>query len=191
MHNKIGEHIVNFAVTVFVLGLFASIIYFIVIIGNDIEDFGKGLLVAALGCVGSWLAFLAIAGFGLLVENSTKMVELLSKNQNVSKPIGTYEKTPSVTPASEKNGYADEKKDSIKTKEQEICSSQQNCGSSDDVIQNIIDTSEITEEEKKNIRELISWKNDGIITTQECRNRISKMLSNYSIALQYRFLNKL
>lgn len=80
MYNNSGAKIKGLASTLQVIGIvFSCVIGFVIFaVGIGEGGFFVGLLYAAIGCFVSWLSFLLLAGFGELVDNSAKIVVLLS-----------------------------------------------------------------------------------------------------------------
>ncbi len=83
MYNNAGGKIKGLATVIVAIGMIASVILGIVaMFGN----FFAGLLTAAIGCLSAWLSGLMMAAFGELVENSYKILQILSNGKAIDEP---------------------------------------------------------------------------------------------------------
>ena len=78
MYNNSGAKVKGVATTITVLTIIFSVMLGLFVM---IESFLSGLLVIAFGCVGAWLSGLLLAAFGELVENSHKILQIMSKEE--------------------------------------------------------------------------------------------------------------
>lgn len=82
MKKSVGTSIMNFADTYFVIGLFLSIICgFLAMVFN--ENIFVGIVFASLLAGSIWVSKILIYGFGQLIENSDKLLEFVTKNENI------------------------------------------------------------------------------------------------------------
>ncbi len=86
MFDNIGGKIKKLAVIVAWIGIICSIIVGVRIILNAVLSLRwgvvKGLLYAAIGATSSWIGSFLLYGFGTLIENSDKTVNLLERTEN-------------------------------------------------------------------------------------------------------------
>lgn len=79
MFKDIGNKIKFFAEIVCIIGIFLSVIVGINTMLN--KSISNGLLIAVLGTLFSWLAVFALYGFGQLIDNSERIIELLEAKE--------------------------------------------------------------------------------------------------------------
>ena len=74
MFNDIGGKLKALAEVLTWLGMGASVLIGIIELFANGDTPLPGLLIIAIGCLGSWLSSFVLYGFGQLVENSDKLV---------------------------------------------------------------------------------------------------------------------
>jgi hypothetical protein len=74
MFNKIGEKIKILAIVICIVGIVASLFVGLLFIADD--EILLGITTIVVGVLASWVSVFVLYGFGHLVENSEKMVEL-------------------------------------------------------------------------------------------------------------------
>ncbi len=84
MFGNIGSKIKTLAQVVTWIGIIGSAICGFVLMGMDEDLIFIGLLIAILGSLSSWVSSFVLYGFGHLIENTDKLIEL-SKNKTAEK----------------------------------------------------------------------------------------------------------
>lgn len=80
MFDNIGSKIKSLAQVVCWIGIIASVIGGIIVMASHSDAAATGLLIIAIGVVGSWVGSFALYGFGQLIENSDTLVEIAKHN---------------------------------------------------------------------------------------------------------------
>ena len=104
MYEHIGRKIKSVAEWMNVLGVFASVLLGMVIIGYNENNFLLGLLVMGGGAIVSWLSTLLLCGFGQLVEDMQSIREALTNGNG----IGTDHAVASCLHEEKSSGPADQ-----------------------------------------------------------------------------------
>ncbi|MBR3824812.1 MAG: hypothetical protein IKJ39_06395 [Lachnospiraceae bacterium] len=97
MFNNIGEKIKTLASVITVIGIIASLILGCWMISANDDLALIGLLVMFLGSLVSWIGSFLLYGFGQLIENSDKLVQMYSSNDLAPK-INTDHLSDNATP---------------------------------------------------------------------------------------------
>lgn len=79
MFGNIGGKIKSLAQVITWLGIIGSVIWGFVLMATDEDLISAGLMIAVLGSLISWVSSFVLYGFGQLVENTDKLVELSKK----------------------------------------------------------------------------------------------------------------
>lgn len=80
MFSNIGKKIKVYAQVLTWIGIIGFTVWGLMICFSEGElSFVRGIVIAVSGSLGSWLSCLCLYGFGQLVDNSDKLVRLLSK----------------------------------------------------------------------------------------------------------------
>lgn len=162
MYDNVGGKIKGIAQLVTWLGIIASVIGFMILVGNE-DTIGLAFAVLIVGCIGAWLSSLVLYGFGQLIENSDIIVSKI--NSESAKPIDE--------PISQ--SVTQRKAVSIDTRS----------------FEELINALNLTAKQKSDIEELRELAKDGLITTNDCKSRISKILSDKPLELVITFINKI
>lgn len=86
MFDNIGDKIKTLASVITVLGIIASLITGGVMISANDNLALIGLLIMVLGSLISWISSFLLYGFGQLIENSDKLMKILSPDDAVQVP---------------------------------------------------------------------------------------------------------
>ncbi len=81
--DSIGSKIKALAQVLTWVGILCSVILGIILMATDESLIFSGLIIAILGSLSSWVSSFVLYGFGQLIENTDKLVEL-SKNKNLN-----------------------------------------------------------------------------------------------------------
>lgn len=79
MFSNIGSKIKTLAQVITWIGIIGSVILGLVLMTTDEELISAGLMIALLGSLISWVSSFVLYGFGQLIENTDKLVELSKK----------------------------------------------------------------------------------------------------------------
>ena len=79
MFGNIGGKIKSLAQVITWLGIIGSVIWGFVLMATDEDLIFAGLMIALLGSLISWVSSFVLYGFGQLIENTDKLVELSKK----------------------------------------------------------------------------------------------------------------
>ncbi len=79
MFSNIGGKIKSLAQVITWLGIIVSVIWGFVLMATDEDLIPAGLIIALLGSLISWISSFVLYGFGQLIENTDKLVELSKK----------------------------------------------------------------------------------------------------------------
>ena len=79
MFGNIGGKIKSLAQITTWLGIISSVIWGVVLMATDEDLIPAGIIIALLGSLVSWVSSFVLYGFGQLIENTDKLVELLKK----------------------------------------------------------------------------------------------------------------
>lgn len=79
MFSNIGSKIKTLAQVITWIGIIGSVIWGLVLMTTDEELISAGLMIALLGSLISWVSSFVLYGFGQLIENTDKLVELSKK----------------------------------------------------------------------------------------------------------------
>ena len=84
MYNNCGAKIKGIVSVIAGLGMVASIVVGLIVLVSNIDYGGliAGPLIAAGGCLGSWLGGLMLAAFGEMVENTYEIRKMLTAMQS-------------------------------------------------------------------------------------------------------------
>ena len=106
MFDDIGGKIKKLATFFSFIGIIISILVGIIltVIFNSVLFL---LLIGGLGSLFSWIASFCLYGFGQLIENSDKAVELLSKNNTINKTNEHVNNSTPTNPPKSNNNYED------------------------------------------------------------------------------------
>ena len=80
MYDHIGKKIKTMAKTLASIGIVVSFILGAAAASTR-DNYTTGLLIALLGGLGSWIGNFLLYGYGQLIDNSDRMVELLKRKQ--------------------------------------------------------------------------------------------------------------
>ena len=88
MYNNIGHKIKTLATVIAVIGMIASLLLGVILISK--EEFVLGIIVAAIGCLLSWLSSFTLFGYGCLIENTDALAEVSYRTlENTAKMVQT------------------------------------------------------------------------------------------------------
>ncbi len=79
MFGNIGGKIKSLAQVITWLGIIGCVIWGFVLMATDEDLISAGLMIASLGSLISWVSSFVLYGFGQLIENTDKLVELSKK----------------------------------------------------------------------------------------------------------------
>lgn len=159
MFSNIGNKIKTLAQVVCWLGIVISIIVGFVLIVQDEETVGIGLLIMAFGSLFSWIGSFITYGFGQLVENSDILV---SQNKNsISNTSKNFTQTPNQNPI---NNSPDNNASFHRWR----------CNTCGKMISE--DFCPVCDKESINkISTLDKWKKDGLITEEEYQQKMENL----------------
>ncbi len=202
MYENVGGKIKGVATAAAIIGIIATTIGFIALCLAELVV--AGFLVLIVGCLVSWLSSLTLYGFGQLIENSDKIVNSF---RNIgSRP--TYKVQEASVGSQEKSGIddLDAQKDRLtkwlemgvisqaeydsKLKEISKMESNANADNAEKTFNQLLENPNFTFDQKVKIRELRGWKNDGLISTNDYRQRIQKILSDQPLDVVLQIINK-
>ena len=164
MFNNIGEKIKVVAQFITWLGIIASVLICLVLAstGGD-ESIGLGCVFLIVGCIGSWLSSLLLYGFGQLIENSDIIASKYNSSRLSEADENAYKNDPD---------YKSTKKDE-RTFEQ------------------IVESSNLSNEQKKQINDLKEWLDGDLIDVTDCCKRIRQIASNQPEEIITKIISKL
>lgn len=171
MYENVGGKIKGVAKTFTVIGIIISVLLFIVLMipaGEAAEEGSEAALilpfvVLIIGCIISWLSSLVLYGFGQLVENS----DIIAGKRN-------YSRLSEVNEDSYKNDpYYKASEPDERTFEQ------------------VLEDSNLSNEQKKRIKELREWLDDDLIDLTDCCKRIRKITSDQPEEIIVKIIAKL
>lgn len=162
MFDNVGGKIKGVAQLVTWLGIIASVIGFMVLVGNE-ETIGLAFAVLIVGCIGAWLSSLVLYGFGQLIDNSNLIASKIN-----SEGAKSIDELISESDIQEKAVIVDPRS-----------------------LEELVDALNLTAKQKSDLEELREWVADGLITTKDCKDRISRLLSDKPSELVNALLNKI
>ena len=80
MYGNIAGKIKTLAQVVAWLGIIGSVVSWLVLVARDEDLLAAGLIIAVIGSLISWVSSFVLYGYGQLIENTDKLVELTRKN---------------------------------------------------------------------------------------------------------------
>lgn len=80
MYGNIAGKIKTLAQVVAWLGIIGSVVTWLVLVARDEDLLAAGLIIAVIGALISWVSSFVLYGYGQLIENTDKLVELTRKN---------------------------------------------------------------------------------------------------------------
>lgn len=140
MFNNIGNKLMAVAKVFCWIGIIASIILGIVLIGagtsnNSYSYYGSsisstnatvsGITIIIVGCIGSWIASLLIYGFGQLIEDNAAMRKIMETTE-AQQQASLVAASPKATVSKPKNFWTCSKCGKVNPNTADTCS---NCGS--------------------------------------------------------------
>lgn len=170
MFDNVGGKIKGVAQLVTWLGIIASVIGFMVLVGNE-DTTGLAFAVLIVGCIGSWLSSLTLYGFGQLIENSDSLVKINSINANIT--IQENECTA--------KSDCDIAKESNDNTTNTVVSP----------LHKLLTESELSEEQINEVLKLQGMKGSGAISSSNCRKQTYKIIEDLSIDKVMKILNHL
>ena len=162
MFNNIGRKIKGVAQFVTWLGIIASVIFSIILIVTE-DSIGLAIAVLITGCVGSWLSSLTLYGFGQLIENSDIIAGRLNHNGLEGTTLNEPQDNPSLSDNVEKDSAT---------------------------FDQIVNQSNLSTEQKAKIKELKEWKDEELISANDCRRRIKEVISDQPSNIVLQIINK-
>ncbi len=164
-----------------------------------------GFLVLIVGCLVSWLSSLTLYGFGQLIENSDKIANDMEYMRNgqtykaMETSTGGQEKIAVDNIETQKDrlakwlemGVISQAEYNSKCKEISKMESNVNADYGEKTFEQLIEDSNLTFEQRVKIRELKGLKNDGLISTDDCRRKIQNILSDQPLDVVLRIINKI
>lgn len=162
MFENIGKKIKGVAQFVTWLEIVASVIVFVILV-MDKDTLGLAFAVLIVGCIGAWLSSLVLYGFGQLIDNS----DLIASKIN-SEGAKSIDELISESDIQEKAVIVDPRS-----------------------LEELVDALNLTAKQKSDLEELREWVADGLITTKDCKDRISRLLSDKPSELVNALLNKI
>lgn len=203
MYENVGGKIKGVATTAAIIGIIATTIGFIALC--LVELVVAGFLVLIVGCLVSWLSSLALYGLGQLIENSDKIANNMRNMESIltfkvkETSVGSQGKSVIDDIDTRKDrlakwlemGVISQAEYNSKCKEISKMESNVNADYGEKTFEQLIEDPNITSEQRAKIRELKGWKDEGLISTDDCRGRIQKVLSDQPLDVVLRIINKL
>jgi hypothetical protein len=197
MFDNVGGKLKSIAVLSMLVGIAVSIAAGAAFLGNE-DTVIIGLVIIAAGIVVSWISSLGVYGFGTLIENSDIVVsklENLSKRA-VNKPaVDTIEEIKAEKERiasllkSGKMKQAEYDKALVKlwAEEEKLKKAIVNKSKTFD---QILVESGLSSEQKTKLLEIKALKDDGFITQNDCKNRMTAVLQDVPLDLLVSLLEK-
>ena len=157
MFDNVGTQIKSVARSVTWLGIIASVIGFMVFIGNE-DTIGLAFAVLIVGCIGSWLSSLTLYGFGQLVENS----DIIAGRTTIEK--ATENTSNNKSTASDNKGVV-----------------QKAAPKRAQTFEELVDNARLPQETISEVKRLKEMKDTGEISEPECRKKVRKLISDIAI----------